>query len=34
MSAFDLEAFHQAGYVSLVQRDALNDILDAGHTTY
>jgi len=29
----NLEAFHQAGYVSLVQRDALNDILDAGHAT-
>lgn len=27
----NLDAFQQAGYVSLVQRDALNDILDAGH---
>ena len=29
----NLDAFQQAGYVSLVQRDALNDILDAGHAT-
>jgi|SRR4051794_2115845 hypothetical protein len=27
----NLDAFQQAGYISLVQRDALNDILDAGH---
>ena len=31
--AKNLDAFQQAGYVSLVQRDALNDILDAGHAT-
>jgi hypothetical protein len=29
--AKNLDAFQQAGYISLVQRDALNDILDAGH---
>jgi Domain of unknown function (DUF4145) len=29
----NLDAFQQAGYISLVQRDALNDILDAGHAT-
>jgi Domain of unknown function (DUF4145) len=29
--AKNLEAFQQARYISLVQRDALNDILDAGH---
>jgi Domain of unknown function (DUF4145) len=29
----NLDAFQTAGYVSLVQRDALNDILDAGHAT-
>ena len=29
----NLDAFHRAGYVSLVQRDALSDILDAGHAT-
>jgi len=27
----NLDAFQRAGYISLVQRDALNDILDAGH---
>jgi hypothetical protein len=27
----NLDAFQQAGYISLVQRDVLNDILDAGH---
>jgi hypothetical protein len=31
--AKNLDAFQQAGYISLVQRDALNDILDAGHAT-
>jgi Domain of unknown function (DUF4145) len=31
--AKNLNAFQQGGYVSLVQRDALNDILDAGHAT-
>jgi hypothetical protein len=31
--AKNLDAFQQAGYVSLVQRDALSDILDAGHAT-
>ena len=31
--AKNLDAFQQAGYVSLLQRDALNDILDAGHAT-
>jgi len=31
--AKNLEAFQQAGYISLVQRDALNDILDVGHAT-
>ncbi len=29
----NLDAFQRAGYVSLVQRDALSDILDAGHAT-
>jgi hypothetical protein len=29
----NLDAFQQSGYISLVQRDALNDILDAGHAT-
>jgi len=29
----NLDAFQRAGYISLVQRDALNDILDAGHAT-
>jgi Domain of unknown function (DUF4145) len=29
--AKNLNAFQQTGYISLVQRDALNDILDAGH---
>jgi hypothetical protein len=27
----NLDAFHKDGYISLVQRDAMNDILDAGH---
>jgi hypothetical protein len=31
--AKNLDAFQQAGYISLVQRDALSDILDAGHAT-
>ena len=29
----NLDAFQNAGYISLVQRDALSDILDAGHAT-
>jgi hypothetical protein len=29
--AKNLDAFQQSGYISLVQRDALNDILDVGH---
>jgi len=29
----NLDAFQKAGYISLVQRDALSDILDAGHAT-
>jgi hypothetical protein len=29
----NLDAFQQSGYISLVQRDALNDILDVGHAT-
>ena len=29
----NLDAFQQAGYVSVVQHDALTDILDAGHAT-
>jgi hypothetical protein len=29
--AKNLEAFHAADYISLVQRDALTEILDAGH---
>ena len=27
----NLEQFYDAGYISLVQRDALNDSLEAGH---
>jgi hypothetical protein len=29
--AANLEAFSEGGYISLVQRDAMADILDAGH---
>jgi hypothetical protein len=29
--AANLEAFSESGYISLVQRDAMADILDAGH---
>jgi hypothetical protein len=29
--AENLEAFSEGGYISLVQRDAMTDILDAGH---